>query len=77
MQFTNIAFFKENSDIATRNQITSVMKKYVCNICGYIYDPAVGDPDGGIAPGTPFEDISADWVCPYCGVGKDDFSLAE
>ena len=51
--------------------------KYVCNICGYIYDPAVGDPDGGIAPGTAFEDIPADWVCPVCGVGKDDFSKAE
>ena len=52
------------------------MKKYVCNICGYIYDPAVGDPDSGIAPGTAFEDIPADWVCPVCGVGKDDFSPA-
>lgn len=54
----------------------NVMKKYVCNICGYIYDPAVGDPDSGIAPGTAFEDIPADWVCPVCGVGKDDFSPA-
>ena len=51
------------------------MKKYVCNICGYIYDPDMGDhPDSGIAPGTAFEDIPADWVCPVCGVGKDDFS---
>jgi rubredoxin len=50
------------------------MKKYVCDICGYIYDPAKGDPDSGIAPGTAFEDIPADWVCPLCGVGKDDFS---
>ena len=44
---------------------------------GYIYDPAVGDPDGGIEPGTAFEDIPEDWVCPVCGVGKDDFSLYE
>ena len=51
--------------------------KFVCNICGYVYDPAVGDPDSGIAPGTPFEDIPADWVCPVCGVGKEDFSRAE
>lgn len=52
------------------------MGKWVCNICGYVYDPAAGDPDGGIAPGTPFEDIPADWVCPACGVGKKDFSKA-
>ena len=51
------------------------MKKYVCDVCGYIYDPAVGDPDNGIAPGTAFEDIPDDWVCPLCGVGKDDFSV--
>ena len=49
------------------------MKKYVCKICGYEYDPAVGDPDNGIAPGTAFEDIPEDWACPLCGVGKDDF----
>jgi rubredoxin len=52
------------------------MQKYVCNICGYEYDPAKGDPDGGIAPGTPFEKIPDDWVCPQCGVGKDSFSPA-
>lgn len=53
------------------------MKKYVCDVCRYIYDPAVGDPDNGIAPGTAFEDIPDDWVCPLCGVGKDDFSVVE
>ncbi|MCD4774558.1 MAG: rubredoxin [Candidatus Aegiribacteria sp.] len=52
----------------------SRMKKYVCNICGYVYDPEKGDPDGGIEPGTVFEDIPDDWVCPVCGVGKDQFS---
>ena len=46
------------------------MDKYICDVCGYIYDPEVGDPDGGIAPGTAFEDIPDDWVCPVCGVGK-------
>ncbi len=50
----------------------SIMK-YVCTACGYVYDPEVGDPDSGIAPGTPFEDIPDDWVCPVCGVGKEDF----
>mgnify|MGYP003813560527 FL=1 len=49
------------------------MKKYVCVACGYIYDPAVGDPDNGVAAGTPFDKISDDWVCPICGVGKDMF----
>jgi rubredoxin len=53
------------------------MKKYICNVCAYEYDPAVGDPDNGIAAGTPFEDLPEDWVCPLCGVGKDDFSPAE
>ena len=53
------------------------MKKYVCDVCGWIYDPEVGDPEGGIAPGTAFEDIPDDWVCPLCGVGKDDFSPVE
>ena len=48
-------------------------KKYVCSICGYVYDPEVGDPDNGIAPGTAFEDIPEDWVCPLCGAGKDVF----
>ena len=46
------------------------MAKYQCGPCGYIYDPAEGDPDGGIAPGTPFEDLPEDWCCPICGVGK-------
>ena len=50
------------------------MKKYVCNVCGYIYDPSAGDPDNGVAPGTAFEDIPDDWVCPECGVPKSEFS---
>ena len=50
-----------------------VMDKYKCTICGYVYDPQLGDPDSGIKPGTPFEQIPADWVCPVCGAGKDVF----
>ena len=50
------------------------MKKYVCNICGWIYEEALGDPDNGIAPGTAFDSLPDDFVCPLCGVGKDDFS---
>jgi len=49
------------------------MNKYECIACGYIYDPAIGDPSAGIEPGTPFEDLPEDWVCPDCGVGKDQF----
>lgn len=49
------------------------MKKYICNICSYEYDPAKGDPDNGVAPGTAFEDVPGDWVCPICGAGKDAF----
>ena len=49
------------------------MKKYKCILCGYIYDPAKGDVDNGIAPNTPFEKLPTDWVCPECGAGKDDF----
>ena len=49
------------------------MQKYVCNTCGHVYDPEEGDEDSGIAPGTPFEDIPDDWVCPVCGVSKSDF----
>ena len=49
------------------------VKKYRCKICGYIYDPEKGDPDGGIKPGTPFEEIPDDWVCPVCGASKDEF----
>jgi rubredoxin len=53
------------------------MKKYVCDVCGYVYDPAAGDPENGVAPGTAFEDVPADWLCPLCGVGKDAFSPEE
>jgi rubredoxin len=49
------------------------MDKYRCTVCGYIYDPKVGDPDSAIAAGTPFEKLPDSWVCPVCGVGKDMF----
>ena len=49
------------------------MNKWICTVCGYIYDPEVGDPDNGIAPGTAFGDRPGDYVCPGCGVGKDAF----
>jgi rubredoxin len=49
------------------------MDRYVCGPCGYVYDPAEGDPDNGIKPGTAFEDLPDDWTCPICGASKDDF----
>jgi rubredoxin len=49
------------------------MESWQCTICQYVYDPAEGDPENGIAPGTRFEDIPDDWVCPLCGAGKDSF----
>lgn len=49
------------------------MEKWVCEPCGYVYDPAEGDDDGDIAKGTAFEDLPDDWECPMCGVGKDEF----
>lgn len=53
------------------------MQKYECTICGYVYDPEQGDPDGGIEPGTPSEDIPDDWVCPVCGAEKSQFEMVE
>ena len=51
--------------------------KYVCSVCGYVYDPVEGDTDSGIEPGTEFDTIPEDWVCPLCGVGKDQFEPEE
>jgi rubredoxin len=62
-----IRYFKE----------VNIMDKYVCEVCGYVYDPAKGDPDSGIEPGTSFEDLPDDWTCPVCGASKDDFEKEE
>ena len=53
--------------------MVSNMQKYKCMVCGYVYDPVVGDPDSGIKPGTPFENLPVDWVCPQCGADKSLF----
>ena len=60
---------------ANRNNFLKLkeMQKYRCEVCDYIYDPAEGDPDSGIEPGTAFEDLPDDWVCPLCGIEKADF----
>jgi rubredoxin len=54
----------------------SIMGKFICTICGYVYDPAEGDMASGVAPGTAFDDLPDEWVCPDCGVGKDMFEAA-
>ncbi|MEN2994534.1 MAG: rubredoxin [Thermodesulfovibrio sp.] len=53
------------------------MKKYKCSVCGYVYDPAQGDPDNGISPGTAFENLPDNWTCPICGATKDMFEVEE
>jgi len=65
------------SYIEERKEVASKMAKYRCTVCGYIYDPELGDPDGDIKPGTPFEDIPDTWVCPVCGASKDQFEKEE
>lgn len=65
------------SYIVERKEVVPKMAKYQCSVCGYIYDPKSGDPDGGIKPGTPFEEIPDNWVCPVCGASKDQFEKIE
>ena len=61
-----------NNDV--RKELRSeLMDKWVCVICGYVYDPAEGDPDNCVDPGTVWEDVPNDWLCPICGASKDDF----
>jgi len=51
------------------------MAKYACQVCGYVYDPALGDPDNGVNPGTAFDNVPDSWVCPVCGADKDNFAV--
>ncbi len=53
------------------------MEKWECIVCGYVYDPVVGDPDGDVEEGTDFDKIPDDWVCPLCGAGKDQFEILD
>ena len=64
-------------DTSKMKRRRTMNKVYVCGACGYEYDPAVGDPDNGIKPGTPFEELPEDWECPLCGLGKDVFKEKE
>jgi len=63
--------------VAERKENVSNMMKYKCTVCGYIYDPELGDADGGIKPGTPFAELPDNWVCPVCGVAKSEFERSE
>jgi len=65
------------SYIEREKEAVSRMAKYQCSVCGYIYDPELGDPDSNIAPGTPFEELPDDWVCPVCGATKSEFEKVE
>jgi rubredoxin len=62
---------------AITNTREDAMKKYKCIVCEYVYDPAAGDPDNGVQPGTAFESLPAGWVCPVCGAEKTEFEVAE
>jgi len=60
--------------VENRENRRTIMQKYVCDVCGYVYDPEEGDTDNSVAPGTAWESLPDGWVCPLCGVGKDEFS---
>ncbi len=64
-------YVKDEPDV--KQEQTATAARYVCSVCGYVYDPVNGDPDGGVAPGTRFEDIPESWVCPVCGAAKTQF----
>jgi rubredoxin len=63
----------QTNSLNSSKEKEKVMEKWVCTICGYVYDPAVGDPDNGVDPGTAWEDVPSDWLCPICGASKEDF----
>jgi flavin reductase (DIM6/NTAB) family NADH-FMN oxidoreductase RutF/rubredoxin len=60
-----------------KKEVTTKMAKYKCSVCDYVYDPELGDPESGVAPGTPFEELPDNWVCPVCGAEKDQFEKVE
>jgi rubredoxin/flavin reductase (DIM6/NTAB) family NADH-FMN oxidoreductase RutF len=69
----NAPTYYKKLDDNIKNMEEKKMDRYVCNVCGYVYDPEKGDPDNGIKPGTKFEDLPEDWVCPICGASKEQF----
>ncbi len=73
-RLTDLLIFYKKQVILNSESEVKEMKKYVCDLCGYVYDEAAGDPDNGIPAGTKWEDVPDSYVCPLCGVGKDQFS---
>jgi rubredoxin len=71
------ATYVEERKTEEKKEVKSLMVKYRCTVCGYIYDPEKGDPDNGIKPGTLFEDLPDDWVCPGCGAAKSQFERVD
>jgi rubredoxin len=71
-----LAYFNEEKlgTVQEQKKEEECMERYVCSVCGYVYDPAVGDPDAGIKKGVLFADLPDDWICPICGAAKDQFS---
>lgn len=65
------------SYVEEKKEVSAKMARYKCSVCGWVYDPEIGDQEGGIAPRTPFEKLPDDWVCPVCGAGKSDFEKIE
>jgi len=64
---------EKDEQLKTNNKNFKIMDKYTCIPCGWVYDPAKGDPENGIAPGTSFDDLPEDWACPICGADKTQF----
>ncbi|MBU1707864.1 rubredoxin [bacterium] len=69
----NAPTYRRPESVIKKERGKETVTKYRCTVCGYIYDPALGDPDSGIAPGTSFEELPDDWICPVCGASKEDF----
>jgi len=69
--------YSSTTPVIRRIGVAYHMVKWECQVCGWVYDEDVGDPDSGIAPGTKFEDIPDDWVCPMCGASKEDFECID
>ena len=69
--------FPPNKNVFKCVLLKKNMEKYCCTVCRWVYDPTIGDPEQGIEPGVAFENLPEDWVCPLCGVGKDEFEPVE
>lgn len=72
-EMAHARMISEHIESLKKEQKGDTMQKYECIVCSYVYDPELGDPDNGVAAGTPWEDVPEDWLCPECGVGKDEF----